>query len=266
MKNINEIIFLDIDATLLDEYQKTNSNKIPYLSKVLKNKKILLGINSNRSIEDILPVVKKFKINGPVIVENGSYMLYQKKKNIFTNTKINELQKQIIKIVQLFCRLNSINYSFTDSVKFIKNIKKNKNTICIQNKFRKYTVSLHVFTGNMRNLKLAQKLLNCVKKQLQGNNKYKVVFSKKSGIITISPKDIGKIKALKILKNIYSKIPFIMIGNGIEDLKTKKVVRKFYTVQNAEKRVKEKADYIALNSYTKGVVEILNKINYSELE
>ena len=74
------LIFLDIDGTLITPAQKTNSNSLPRLIRELGKQGILFGLNSNRSIEDLQPLYRKFFLNGPIIAENGVYFIPAPKK------------------------------------------------------------------------------------------------------------------------------------------------------------------------------------------
>ena len=68
--NSRKLIFLDIDGTLLDSSYASNDENLSEIIKKLQDSgKYVFGLNSNRSIEDMLPIARDFSINGPLIGE-----------------------------------------------------------------------------------------------------------------------------------------------------------------------------------------------------
>jgi len=57
------LIFLDIDGALLDaRYMSNDPDLTLYITQLQTEKEYVFGLNSNRSLEDILPIAKAFAI------------------------------------------------------------------------------------------------------------------------------------------------------------------------------------------------------------
>lgn len=163
-KTNKTLIFLDIDGTLLDEKYKCNYSRLANLIEKLERNDIVFSLNSNRSLEDLLPVAKQFKINGPLVCENGLFTYLPKsRKTIFliSREKLKKL-KDAKRTITLWIKntkvlLNKkIHYKSTDTVALTtktKSYSKFENSDFIfDNKFRNYTISAHI--RNVANGKL----------------------------------------------------------------------------------------------------------------
>jgi HAD superfamily hydrolase (TIGR01484 family) len=258
MKNLNTIIFIDIDGTLLDNNLRANSGALPTLSKLLEQKGVLLGINSNRSLEDVLPVIKIFGITGPLILENGTYCIFNESEIFFVQRPKYNINKNILKIVRKFADENGVKLLFGDTVKLLKNINSNEKLI-LMNSFRKYSASVHIFSDGIRNRELAKKIFSLLKKQLNSKS-LNVSLSNSSHSITCNIKKGSKTEAIKKIRSYFPDTKIYAIGNSVEDSLTMKYTDGFFAVANAEKEVQKKAIYVATKTYTQGVVEILRLI------
>lgn len=264
MKN-KFLVFLDIDGTLIKENQKPNTNKLPSVIKKLEKEGFLFGLNSNRSLEDIENIYKKFALNGPVILENGIYFkknIKGKKKFIFD--KKNKINNDILRATKKFIKEKKLNATVS-KLDTVSEISKNKNIKGISimiNKFRLYTGSIHIYRDGTRDRILAKKLAIYLKKYFKDLKKdISVMVTSIFGNIILFPKGINKKLAFKAIRKYYSDYNFVMIGDDIDDANTIKYVDYFFTVGNASNRVKSKASYVSKNFYTRGVVDILNNSN-----
>lgn len=257
------LFFLDIDGTLILENQKPNTDKLQkFIKKLKNNQKVLFGLNSNRSIEDLTPIYKKFNLNGPLIVENGIYFKKGlKDKEIFLlNSPPFLLPKIIREKIRSFCKASTepIHFEITNTVKALKKLRKNRGKVILMNKFRKYTASLHTFNNGQRDYQLAKE----IKEYLENDNalkklKLEINISEVFSNVLIQTMLINKGKALSKLRQFYPGYRFIMIGDDENDLTVINNVDVVAAVNNATKKFKKQADIIAKQSYTKGVLEII---------
>lgn len=256
------LIFIDIDGTLIKPNQKPNSKLLPSIIKTMIKKGFLFGLNSNRSFQDILPIYKQFQLNGPTILENGVYFKKNdQSKKIFLAKhplKLRGITKQALHdFIQKFnikCK-----FIFGDTVKLIKSNKLNSIPLAIiANGFREYTGSVHIYQYGKRDTKLAIKLNDFLKNYFAKQKlNMSVEMPKSFGNVVFWPKEINKGKAMKMVKKYYKKYEFIMIGDDLADLETLKEIKYFFAVGNAQDEVKVKADFVANQKYTKGVIEAI---------
>lgn len=259
------LIFLDIDGTLIQKNLRPNSAVLPKIIKRLSERGFLFGLNSNRALEDVLPVYKKFDLNGPLVLENGTYFkkdLGSKEQFLISNPKnISKITATAIKSFADFYRLDAT-VKIADTVKIIKQnerLKKIPQGI-FANKFRKYSSSVHLFKYGERDLETAKKMSGFLRKYFKQHKlELDVEVPRYSDNIVFWPSKCDKGTALKKLKKYYSDYAFSMIGDDLADLKTLGQLKYFFAVGNAQPEVKKKADFVSKKTYTQGVVEILNK-------
>ena len=267
-KNKKLLIFLDIDGTLIQSNQKPNSQKLPTIIKKLSKKGILFGLNSNRSFHDTKEIYRQFELNGPIFLENGVYFKKtENSKRIFLIKNLLKLKKISKQATKSFIEKHKINCNFFygNTVKFIKSNKLKSIPLAILvNSFREYTGSVHIYKYGKRELLLAKKLTVFLKSYFKKNNLSLLVENPKAfGNIVFWPKGIDKGIALQKAKKYYRSYDFVMIGDDLADLETLKRTKYFFAVGNAQKEVKEKADFCSQETYTKGVIEILHLIDNS---
>lgn len=275
---VKYLFFLDIDGTLLDSKYKTNylglKRKIESLQ---ARQKFAFCLNSNRSIQDLLPVAKQFGIKGPLICENGlfAYLPKSNREVLLTDKKMlnmlisvkNSFKKWILQYGQEL-KLKII-YRKTDTVKLMNDsgAKKNfENSIFVfDNKFRKYTISAHVrrFTsGNMNkdlnSLKKLQKFITEKVKILGLSDSIEIGSSDTFGNLLVYSKLISKRTGVKhLINNYYRGYKVIAIGDESSDARMVQDIGEFWTLNNATAEVKNVANKVAIESHTKGVNELL---------
>lgn len=257
------LFFLDIDGTLILENQRPNTNELQQFIKKFRNSnKVLFGLNSNRPIQDLIPIYKQFNLNGPIIVENGIYFKksLHDKPIFLVNNPPQALPKIVKKIIRSYCVSSQkpILFKVTDTVKFFKRSKKIKSRMILMDKFRRYTASLHALNNGKRDRQLAKK----IKKYLDRfvifkKNKIEIKVSEVFSNILLQTTLINKGRALKKIRQFYQNYQFIMIGDDENDLSVVNNVDKIAAVSNATKKFKSQANFIAKKSYTKGVLEII---------
>lgn len=256
------LVFLDIDGTLLRPDYKPNSGQVPQLIKKLSRKGYLFCLNSNRALEDILPIARQFAINGPVIAENGVFFLFNGKKFFLVKPQPirdkvrSELKKLALRENAYFSMENTVAYDWKKASKIP--------LAWIANGFRLYTASIHVRTLGKQNGNAARRLAGFLAKRFAGD--FAVSISPIFANVLISPKNTGKGAAIRLLqKKFFAGIPVIMIGDDEADIPASKTADAFYTVGNAAAKIKKIADFTAQKTYTQGVVEILRHIDKNPL-
>lgn len=257
---MKHLIFLDIDGTLIQPNQKPNTDKLPSVIKRLSRKGVLFALNSNRSLEDVESIYRKFVLNGPMILENGVYFIDNGKREMLVkNTR--PIRSRITKMVKDFVKENDLEckVSCTDTVRVIKSrsIKKVPFIILI-NSYRKYTASIHIYRYGLHDRELAKKLTRYIKKRFVDEKiDFHVESPKSFGNVIVFPKDADKGRALRKIKTYYPEYTFYMIGDDLADLKTLREIKSFFAVGNAQEDVQKKANYTSSFTYTKGVVDVL---------
>ncbi len=255
------LIFLDIDGTLLKPNYSTNSNNVTSIIKNMSKYGYFFCLNSNRSLHDLRPIIQKFKINGPVIGENGAFIFFNGKIEMLK--KLLDLRNDTAPYLKKLAKSMKANMNFVDTVKLSKKSKKiSLNLSWSVNKFRRWTMSIHVKKNGKKDFNSAMELADNLKSFL--GNRYNVNVSEIFANVLVSPKNIDKGRAIDMLKKKYfPKAKIFMIGDDYADVPALNIVDKFYAVGNAEIQIKRKAYYVSRAKYTKGVEEILNKIAHT---
>ncbi len=257
-----KLVFLDIDGTLIRSDQTSNDPKLPSNIRTLSEKGFLFGLNSNRSLEDVLPIYRRFRLNGPVILENGVYFVQGKKRIYLLSNPPRSGHRFITSLLKRFVAENQIPASVkvTDSVTLLRSRKfSNFPILILANKYRRHTGSIHLMRYGKRDKKLADKLALFLRRNFNARKlPLTVECSEASGNVIFYPKNASKGKAIKKIRKYYLGYSIFMIGDDIGDLKTLEYVDKFFAVGNAQTEVKRHADYVSMSHYAKGVSEILS--------
>ena len=270
MKN-RYLVILDVDKTLIDTNYRVTSPTINSVIAQMKQEGHVFLINSNRALEDLTPIAKKFGLTRHIIGENGSFIYNpgtDSRKVLIddeTNLQVDEVRRILPEIIQKNFH-NSYYFvgDTTDINTHIENqeIPANIQNVFILNKFRKYTISLHVKklqNGELvKDHEATKKLFELVKS-----------FSERQGLdVTIDythsyanllayPSEYNKATAFKVLAGEYPGFVKIVIGDDYLDKPLMNEVDYFMVVNNATEEVKQVADYVSPESVTKGVEQIL---------
>ncbi|MDE1825302.1 MAG: HAD family phosphatase [Candidatus Micrarchaeota archaeon] len=258
------IILLDIDGTLVDAGYKVNSDSIFESIKTLESKGAIFSLNSNRSLEDLMPIYEKFGLNGFIIGENGAFSVIpgQQLESYANNEEIATLAQRIPEMLK--SKFPSSEFLVRDTVAFLQNPEKSDAMILfVSNKFRKYTMS--VFVGRVEDakfvtdLELLKRVAGAIATEVSSlGADFDVVASPINGNVLINPKSCSKSSTLsRVIEVKYAGYEVIMISDDESDEMIGSV-GKFYTLSNAKERIKEKADYVSRYSYAMGVDDILN--------
>ncbi len=278
--NRKKLIFLDIDGTLLDSSYASNNDSLPQIIERLQSSgQYVFGLNSNRSIEDMLPIAKDFSIKGPLIGENGIFthnLATNKTEYFLDKSDLTELtsQKEVVEEAIIDCleskyESSRVLWRNVDTVEAIsKNIidpnYKEGDIVVLNNSFRRYTTSAHVFI--FKNNRLNKLPTIQVRELLKNLSEHKLSFDL---TITYDPNFcnilvysnlVSKRSAVEKIMTKYNDYELYSIGDEINDYYMTKNIGTFLAVGNAAKKVKEKASFTSISENTSGVVELLNKI------
>ncbi len=278
--NRKKLIFLDIDGTLLDSSYASNNDSLPKIIERLQSSgEYVFGLNSNRSIEDMLPIAKDFSIKGPLIGENGIFahnLATNKTEYFLDKSDLAELisQKEVVEEAIVDCleskyENSRVLWRNVDTVEAIsKNIidpdYKEGDIVVLNNSFRRYTTSAHVFI--FKNNRLNKLPTIQVRELLKNLSEHKLSFDL---TITYDPNFcnilvysnlVSKRSAVEKIMAEYNDYELYSVGDEINDYYMSKNIGTFLAVGNASKKVREKASYSSVSENTSGVVELLNKI------
>jgi len=279
------IIFLDIDGTLLDEKYRCNHPQISSLISKLGRKGVKFALNSNRSLEDLLPLASKFKINGPLVCENGlfAYVPQEDKTIYFMGqmelNKIKSAKDLLSTWLSEFASKHDrrLLYKRVDTVKWIGKNKSYKyhpnDMIVLDNKFRKYTTSAHIrrvvggkLVKDLESLKMIRRYLTDRFADEDLERIVSVGASESFGNLLIFSSKASKRTAVsKLIKKEYKDYKVIAIGDEVADSEMVKGVGEFWTTANADYKVSNLADKISTHKYAKGVNELLVRFSYDIL-
>ncbi|KKR54669.1 MAG: hypothetical protein UT91_C0011G0034 [Parcubacteria group bacterium GW2011_GWA2_40_23] len=265
------LIILDIDNTLIDHNYRSTSPTINSVIDQMKREGHVFVLNSNRSLEDILPVVKMFELGGKIIGENGCFIYdtLTAERDILVDDEIIMHLSQVKNILPQLVKQN-----FEDSFYIIEDTTEvNKNpdslnldpllkNVFVENCFRNFSSSIHVrehFNGSLQeNIPALRKISGLLNQYVTRQNLELVVSCCDSFCnLLIYPKNYDKGKAFDKLASYYPEYKKIVIADDVLDKPLLGKVDKFCVVNNATAEVRELADYVSPEKITKGVEEIL---------
>lgn len=275
------LVFLDIDGTLIDKNYQFNFDDPSTIFKKFVDMGWLFAFNSNRALEDMLPLYKKTNMNGFIIVENSSYIYEPKMQK--TTFLISEKQKE--KMTELKSKLpvlieqlilsrygKKIEWFNVDTVK-TKNLKILSDHIHPEkihihnNSFRKYSASMHIKIAKNGTLiqapeEMMFEINNGLKKLLK-DEEIPIIINHSTlfGNILINFKSPNKLDGVEyIFKDKKNNYDFFAIGDELNDCQMVDNIGKFLTVKNAKNEVKNKSVFSSKYPYTKGVIECMKWI------
>lgn len=271
-------IILDIDGTLLESDYSVSYPQVVSTIRKLSQRGVAFSLNSNRSIEDILPVAKKFGIEGPLVVENGvyyvlaadnyqpQYLVSKETSERFAHDKY-EFERELQSILRSKYP-QGVHWESVDTVRLISSAERQTyaegEVVVANNQYRKYTTSAHVYIQRHGKLeKLTDQELGdiCEKLEVWCDTRDMVV-SKGVGFSNIlaGSRETSKTTAVKALREMYPTHTFVSIGNEKGDGAMLQDNGVFYAVANATEDAKSIATYISSYPTSKGVDDILRNI------
>ncbi len=270
-----KIVFIDIDDTLNPSNGKVTDYTKEVIKKI-KEKGVLLVINTGRSLKYAINKSKEAGLSPIVISSNGSEIYnYEENKIIFNNKIPND------EILKMYNYCNSINttlifntikdryinkkeYNYNNEpVKYIENINDvlaNEDVnqlIILSNNYDRMLVIPRQFKEKFPNLKVVHSSINLIEEKRVKNKEF--YHDLAYGNVT---KGTGIVELLDYLK-INSK-DAIAIGNGYDDIPMMNVVDTKVAMGNAVENLKQVSNIIAERTENDGVAKILEKLILEE--
>lgn len=269
------LITLDVDGTLLDNNYRSNSPTINSVIGQLTREGHVFIINSNRSLEDMQSVARLFELRGLLIGENGCFIYNQ--ETGATEILLSEAGQKCMReirtrvwplIEKKFPGAKFMIGDTTDINKHIdaQDIPAGCDTIFIMNEFREYSISVHakkIANGRMaRDVALARLLFEAIDAEIKEHGwPARAEYTESYANVLVLPTEVSKPQALHRAAEHYPNYEIVVIGDDAADKPVRDEIDFFFVVNNATPEAKSTADYVAEQPITKGVEEILLKID-----
>lgn len=273
------ILFIDIDGTLVNtknEYKVHEKDATEIRSEIgnLSKRGFLFGLNSNRSMSDMISIYRKFGFNGPLVAENGLIVKASRNEKATALLSRNDLkairraklefQKAILSyLVDSYGR--KVIWLETDTIAAL--MRKDKfnysdGTLLVLNtKSRVYTTSLYLKFVRCKRLVDARQIMSKMERRMKrlfkDKDGFTIVVSQFGNMLFYTSK-VSKRTAVEWLKNRKRGCDIYAIGDEEGDYRMVDGLGKFMAVGNAGPVLKKKAYAYARHKYAKGVIELLN--------
>ncbi len=274
------VVFLDIDGTLLDSRRNSSNHKdLPKVRRAiarLEREGVVFGLNSNRSIRDLLPIYRMAGLNGPAIAENGLFAKLGNRRTFVNLMSYHELEvikatkKAIEKEMKAFLSGrygDGFLWIDADTVKALGQRGRGfreGSLVALNNKFRKFTVSMHlkkVIGGELRDATRESRLLvRHLNSRFGRKDGFTILLSPFGNLIAFSAKVSKRSATKQVMEKIYPGYDCYGIGDEVGDYRMVEGFGRFIAVGNADAEVKKLAYFSAKRSYSAGVVDALRLI------
>lgn len=254
-------IFLDIDGTLLDISQKPTADSLPdIINRLIINKGVSFGLNSNRAFEDVVKVIDQFRLTGPFILENGAIMI-DRDGTVHKLADVPvDIQGLLIQKLTEFNEHARVELVDTTSLYTGDNNPESHLAIFV-NKFRKYSGSVHHRMNGESQFSIAKSIADYLNEYFNASNlKLTALAHKHGNTVTVEQEGVDKGTGLDFYKTIHPNQKIYAIGDGINDLTQKTKVDRLYAVANAVQDLKDNSYFTSSFEITAGVEEILLQI------
>jgi hydroxymethylpyrimidine pyrophosphatase-like HAD family hydrolase len=270
------LIVLDVDGTLVDSEYRATSPTIYSVIDQMQKEGHLFVLNSNRSMEDIMRVANHFGITGYVIGENGCFIssietgdqtILESQKTI---DEIDTLKKNIPEIISQ--NFQQAKFIISDTTDFNKHLDTQDRPDSIEkyfimNEYRKYSLSIHVRKiaedQIAKDAQTTKIFYNLIKDYIEKNElKLLAQYTETYSNVLVCSCENNKTTAFKILtEKLPKNFTKVIIADDLIDKPALNEINYFFVVNNAADSVKAVAHYVSHESITKGVEDILLKID-----
>jgi len=270
------LIVLGVDMVLLDRNYHSNSPTVNSVIKQLTNEGHVLSINSDRAIEDLSAIAQYFEISGPLIGEDGCFIYYQDGGRTLDLVSESE-QKAIDDLRDNFLNFVSNNFPeayfiITDTTDFnkhidIQEIQADKKYVFALNKYRRYSLSCHIKRIEngilIKDPTAAREASEKLKEycRQRGIDGVRIRHTESFGHLLIHPQSSNKPRAFRRLIEDFPKHIKIVITDDLIDKPPLDEFDYLFVVGNADPEAKAMAKYVSREIITKGVEDILLKID-----
>lgn len=269
------LICLDVNNTLLDTSYHSTSPTIRSVIEQLSDEGSVFVINSDRSLDDIQAIAQSFGIIGPIIGEKGAFIYYPDSGE----TQIMLEDRVLGRLDQIKDRLKEfISDKFTNSYFLVgdttdinkhsegQELPAGMDYYFMMNCFRRFSISIHVRKNNddslQKDIATAERFCTFVKNDLLGEfDDFVANCDVDYANLLVHPKQSDKALSFLSVAKKYPNFKKIIITDDLNDKPAKKEIDYLFAVANASAEAKEAAHYVATETITKGVEEILLKID-----
>ncbi|MCX8173212.1 MAG: phosphoglycolate phosphatase [Thermoplasmata archaeon] len=211
-------LFVDIDGTITDARRRAEFEAVELLRKLGEHLTVVITSGN------VLPVafgIRQFiGLNGPVIAENGGVVLYNDEVEVLAT--IDEVERFYIEA-------------------------------------KKHINMERIFTDRWRLTEIALKPDADYEKLLELSRRFSVRIERTGFAVHIMPENVSKARAMQhICRKLGVKVEeCIAVGDGDNDAEMLEIAGFSGAPANASPLAKQKAKYVARNSYGKGFAEIM---------
>lgn len=264
------LVLMDLDETLISEScQLTVPDKeITAAIQGLIQQDWLIGLNSDTPLVPLKHWwFDRLNMNGPIIAELGAVVRLPDGQEIVlssTGPVFAEAKKQVIASLSSDSDITVLIGDATEFVYTTKEFHSCAPVLVALNNFRQCSLSFFVRrieeeSRLLQDWEFLHSVVDRVKYCLPQSQTFKWHFGETYCNFIINDGDCDKTKATKAIlaRKHFNRV--VMLGNEemdfIKDLRVETMA-----VANASDGLKERASYVAQESYTKGVIEILNHL------
>lgn len=270
MSNTMKTLYVsDLDGTLLNSNVELSQFTVKAINSLVE-KGMNFTFATARSLNSSKEITKDLKLNIPVIVYNGAFIMDKETGKIFSSSAFAEEEKNFVidKINQH--KVNPLVYSFIngkESVSYNKNYvnkgvqlyldsRKNDSRMTPLDNDNLYNGDVFYFTiiDKKNNI---EKFYNSVRE----NKNLRVTFQQdiynEYYWCEIMPKSVSKANGIILLKNIYGFDKVVSFGDAINDISMFKISDESYAVENAVEELKQISTKEILSNNNDGVAKFL---------
>lgn len=258
------LVFLDIDGTLIGYNQQPTTDALkPYIQQ-LEAQGVRFGLNSNRAQEDILPIIERFGLSGPFILENGACVM----NAVGTAPEpLAQIPYDVPTLTEKALRAVAQEQFHTDAVKksdtthlVITGTSSEAPLTFFMNTFRRYSASIHHRLHGEYQTKISEQLAQALNIYFHTHQILLSATAHTHGAtVTIDVPGVDKGTGLEKLRSRFPHALFVAIGDGSGDIPLRPFVDRLFAVSNAIPELKIIADRVATCPITEGVLELLQQ-------
>ncbi len=275
------LVLIDLDKTLIDEQYSITTKRIFGAISIMQEGGWTLGLNSDTPL---LPLQEWHnsspfssfkglhpKINGPIIAEKGALVQFTDGTRIALSNAQEIIMQTKEMLVKKFVSISENTLFIGDATEFVhvgRWITGYSNVLIALNNLRQYSLSFFVrgirnrYEGLIMDRELFREILGQIQPLIP--NELVQSQSEEYCIFLLHPRDCNKTQGVAeiITKESYDRV--IMIGDSINDFIDLPNVDTM-AVGNAQQALKDVAVYVAKETYSFGVAEILTRIYRGEV-
>lgn len=262
----------DLDGTLLNKEGCISDYTIETINKLI-DKGMNFTYATARSLVSATPVTKKLKLNLPLIIYNGTFIIDGKSGKFIRKNIFNDLQVEFVKNIMKKNKINPMAYALVDGKERVTIINEKLNDGMKEYLTKRkddprinLTNDLHsLYQGEVYYFTVigSYQELNSVYEMLKDNVNYNVTFQQEiyrdEYWLEIMPKTASKANAILKLKEILKCDEIVCFGDAINDLEMFKVSNQSYAMENAVDQLKKHATAIIDSNENDGVANWLIK-------